>query len=192
MPKVVILTGVPASGGTTVTKKAIEVLEGRGQQFTMVTYSDVMLEEASRRGWANSRDDIRKLDPSEQRDLQKMAARAISEMATMALVVDTHATVRTPRGYLPGLPTRVLDELRPELIIVVESSPGEIIRRRNADKSRQRDAQDAMAVQQHQDVNKAICMAYAAYTGATVKIVQNPDGKLDEAVAELVLALQGL
>ena len=192
MPKVVILTGVPASGGTTVTKKAIEVLEGHGQQLTMVTYSDVMLEEASRRGWANARDDIRKLDPSEQRDLQTTAARSISEMATTGLVVDTHATVRTPRGYLPGLPTSVLDELKPELIIVVESAPGEIIRRRNADKSRQRDAQDAMAVQQHQDVNKAICMAYAAYTGATVKILQNPDGRLDEAVAELVLTLQGL
>jgi adenylate kinase len=192
MPKVVILTGVPASGGTTVTKKAIEVLEGHGQQFRMVTYSDVMLEEASRRGWANVRDDIRKLDPSEQRNLQKMAARTISEMAATALVVDTHATVRTPRGYLPGLPTWVLDELKPELIIVVESAPSEIIRRRNADKSRQRDAQDAMAVQQHQDVNKAICMAYAAYTGAIVKILQNPDGKLDEAVAELTLTLQGL
>jgi adenylate kinase len=192
MPKVVILTGVPASGGTTVTKKAIEVLEGHGQQLTMVTYSDVMLEEASRRGWANARDDIRKLDPSEQRDLQKTAARSISEMDSTGLVVDTHATVRTLRGYLPGLPTWVLDELKPELIIVVESAPGEIIRRRNADKSRQRDAQDAMAVQQHQDVNKAICMAYAAYSGATVKILQNPDGRLDEAVAELVLTLQGL
>jgi adenylate kinase len=192
MPKVVILTGVPASGGTTVTKKAIEVLEEKGQQFTMVTYSDVMLEEALRRGWANARDDIRKLNPFEQRDLQKMAARAISEMATAALVVDTHATVRTPRGYLPGLPIWVLDELRPELIIVVESAPSEIIRRRNADKSRQRDAQDATAVGQHQDVNKAICMAYAAHTGATVKILQNPDGKLDEAVAELVLTLQEL
>ena len=192
MPKVVILTGVPASGGTTVTKKAIEVLERHGQQLTMVTYSDVMLEEASRRGWANARDDIRKLDPSEQRDLQKTAARSISEMDSTGLVVDTHATVRTPRGYLPGLPTWVLDELKPELIIVVESAPGEIIRRRNADKSRQRDAQDAMAVQQHQDVNKAICMAYAAYSGATVKILQNPDGRLDEAVAELVLTLQGL
>jgi adenylate kinase len=33
-------------------------------------------------------------------------------------------------------------------------------------------------------------MAYAAYSGATVKILQNPYGKLDEAVAELVLTLQ--
>jgi adenylate kinase len=190
MRKVVVLTGVPASGGTTVTKKAIEKLERQGQPFQMVTYSDVMLDEALQRGWVKVRDDIRKLEPVQQRDLQKIAAHAIAEMATTALIVDTHATVRTPRGYLPGLPTWVLDELKPELILIVETVPDEIIRRRNADKSRQRDVQDAIAVQQHQDVNKAICMAYAAYSGATVKILQNPDGKLDEAVAELVLTLQ--
>jgi adenylate kinase len=190
MRKVVVLTGVPASGGTTVTKKAIEKLERQGQPFQMVTYSDVMLDEALQRGWVKARDDIRKLEPVQQRDLQKIAARAIAEMATTALIVDTHATVRTPRGYLPGLPTWVLDELKPEIILIVETAPDEVIRRRNADKSRQRDAQNSVAVQQHQDVNKAICMAYAAYSGATVKILQNPDGKLDEAVAELVLTLQ--
>lgn len=156
----------------------------------MVTYSDVMLDEALQRGWVKIRDDIRKLDPARQRDLQKTAARTISKMATTPLVVDTHATVRTPGGYLPGLPTWVLDELEPELILIVETAPNEIIRRRNADKSRQRDAQDATGVQEHQEVNKAICMAYAAHTGATVKILQNPDGKLDEAVAELVATLQ--
>ena len=190
MRKVVILTGVPASGGTTVTRKAIERLEAQGQPLKMVTYSDVMLDEALQRGWVKIRDDIRKLDPARQRDLQKTAARTISKMATTPLVVDTHATVRTPRGYLPGLPTWVLDELEPELILIVETAPREIIRRRNADKSRQRDAQDTTGVQEHQEVNKAICMAYAAHTGATVKILQNPDGKLDEAVAELVATLQ--
>ena len=156
----------------------------------MITYSDVMLEEALRRRWVKIRDDIRKLDPVKQRDLQKSAARTISKMATTPLVVDTHATVRTRHGYLPGLPTWVLDELKPHLILIVETTPHEIIRRRYADKSRQRDAQDVAALQEHQEVNRAICMAYAAHTGATVKILQNPDGKLDEAVAELAVTLQ--
>ena len=156
----------------------------------MITYSDVMLEEALRCRWVKIRDDIRKLDPVKQRDLQKSAARTISKMATTPLVVDTHATVRTRHGYLPGLPTWVLEELKPDLILIVETTPDEIIRRRNADKSRQRDAQDAAGVQEHQEVNRAICMAYAAHTGATVKILQNPDGKLDEAVAELAVTLQ--
>ena len=190
MRKVVILTGVPASGGTTVTKKAMEKLAAHGQVFKMVTYSDVMLDEALQRRWVETRDDIRKLDPVRQRELQKIAARTISKMATNPLVVDTHATVRTPTGYLPGLPTWVLDELKPELILIVETAPEEIIRRRNADKSRKRDAQDEIGVQEHQQVNKAICMAYAAYTGAAVKILQNPDGKLGQAVAELMATLK--
>ncbi len=190
MSKIVVLTGVPASGGTTVTRKAIEQLEAQGNPFKMVIYSDIMLDEALQRGWVQARDDIRKLDPRKQRDLQQIAARAIADMATTPLVVDTHATVRTPKGYLPGLPTWVLNELKPDLILVVEARPAEIIRRRNADKSRKRDVQDERGIEEHQEVNKAICMAYAAYTGATVKILQNPDGKLSEAVQELMLTLQ--
>ncbi len=190
MSKITVLTGVPASGGTTVTKKAIEQLEAQGNPFKMVIYSDIMLDEALQRGWVKARDDIRKLDPRKQRDLQQIAARTIADMATTSLVVDTHATVRTPKGYLPGRPTWVLNELKPDLILVVEAMPEEIIRRRNADKSRKRDVQDERGIQEHQEVNKAICMAYAAYTGATVKILQNPDGKLSEAVQELILTLQ--
>lgn len=190
MSKIVVLTGVPASGGTTVTRKAIAQLEAQGNPFKMVTYSDVMLDEALQRGWVQIRDDIRRLDPQKQRDLQQTAARTIADMATTPLVVDTHATVRTPKGYLPGLPIWVLNELKPDLILVVEAKPGEIIRRRGADKSRKRDVQDEQGIREHQEVNKAICMAYAAYTGATVKILQNPDGKLDEAVQELMLTLQ--
>jgi len=190
MPKIVILTGVPASGGTTVTRNAIKKLDALGKPFRMITYSDIMLGEALQRGWVKTRDDIRKLDPSKQRDLQQTAARRIAEMATTPLVVDTHATVRTAKGYLPGLPRLVLDELKPDLILVVEAAPDEIIRRRDADKSRKRDIQEAEGIQEHQEVNKAICMAYAAYSGAAVKILENADGKLDEAVNELMLTLQ--
>lgn len=190
MSKIVVLTGVPASGGTTVTRKAIEQLEAHGNPFKMVIYSDIMLNEALQRGWVQARDDIRKLDARKQRDLQQIAARTIADMAITPLVVDTHATVRTPKGYLPGLPTWVLNELKPDLILVVEARPAEIVRRRNADKSRKRDVQDERGIEEHQEVNKAICMAYAAYTGATVKILQNPDGKLNEAVRELMLTLQ--
>ena len=190
MSQIVVLTGIPGSGKTTVTRKAIEKLAARGNPFQMVTYSDIMLDEAIHRGWVQVRDEIRKLEPHKQLDLQRMAARIIADMATTSLVVDTHATMRTPRGYLPGLPVWVLDELKPDLILVVEATPAEIIGRRNADKSRNRDVQGEQGIREHQDVNRAICMAYAAHTGATVKILQNADGKLDEAAQELMLTLQ--
>ena len=38
---------------------------------------------------------------------------------------------------------------------------------------------------EHQQLNRAIAMAYAALTGATVKIVKNRDGKLSEAVKDM-------
>lgn len=190
MSQIVVLTGIPGSGKTTVTRNAIEKLEARGHRLRMVTYSDIMLDEALKRGLVQIRDEIRKLAPQRQRELQSIAARVIADMATTSLVVDTHATMRTPKGYLPGLPAWVLDELKPDIILVVEAAPEEIIRRRNADKSRSRDVQDERGIQEHQEINRAICMAYAAHTGATVKILQNPDGKLSEAVQELMVTLQ--
>ncbi len=190
MSQIVVLTGIPGSGKTTVTRKAIEKLEARGHRLRMVTYSDIMLDEALKRGLVQVRDEIRKLAPQKQRELQSIAARLIADMATTSLVVDTHATMRTPKGYLPGLPTWVLDELKPDIILVVEAAPEEIIRRRNTDKSRNRDVQDERGILEHQEINRAICMAYAAHTGATVRILQNPDGKLSEAVQELMVTLQ--
>ncbi|MGB8312733.1 MAG: adenylate kinase [Halobacteriota archaeon] len=190
MTHVIILTGVPASGGTTVTKHAIKKLEAEGERFEMVTYSDIMLEEALLRNWVAARDDIRKMDPARQKELQIIAAKKIAEMKTELIIIDTHATVRTAKGYLPGLPIWVLDELKPEMIIVVESFEEQILRRRSADKSRMRDVQDVAGVREHQEVNRATCMAYAFYTGATVKILQNKDGKLSDAVEELTNALR--
>lgn len=63
MTYIIILTGVPASGGTTVTKQAIKKLGAEGEQFEMVTYSDVMLKEALSRNWVKARDDIRNMNP---------------------------------------------------------------------------------------------------------------------------------
>jgi adenylate kinase len=149
-----------------------------------------MLEEALLRNWVAARDDIRKMDPARQKELQTIAAKKIAEMKTASIIIDTHATVRTPKGYLPGLPIWVLDELNPEMIIVVESSEEQILRRRSVDKSRVRDVQDVAGVREHQEINRATCMAYAFYTGATVKILQNKDGKLSDAVEELTNALR--
>ncbi|MGZ4908100.1 MAG: AAA family ATPase, partial [Halobacteriota archaeon] len=78
MSQIVVLTGIPGSGKTTVTRKAIEKLEAQGNPFRMVTCSDIMLDEAVQRGWVQARDEIRKLEPQKQRDLQRIAARIIA------------------------------------------------------------------------------------------------------------------
>jgi adenylate kinase len=191
MGKVVIATGVPGVGATTVTRRAVKELE----DFEHVNYGDVMLEIAREEGLVEHRDEIRKLPAEKQREIQRLAARRIAEMAEEreGVVVDTHCTIKTPAGYLPGLPEWVLEELDPDMIVLIEADPDEIMMRRIKDaEERQRDYDRAHEIEEHQEVNRMAAFAYAAKTGATVKIIENHDGELDRAVREFVESVRSL
>lgn len=184
---VVVVTGTPGAGKTTVLNKALEELTG----FKVVNYGDKMLEVAMEEKLVEHRDEMRKLPTEEQRRIQRLAAKKIAKEAKeINIIVDTHCTISTPKGYLPGLPKWVLDELQPEIIIVIEANPDEILIRRVKDTTRVRDMEYIAQIEEHQLMNKAMAMAYAMYTGATVKIIGNHDGKLEEAAQELANVLR--
>jgi adenylate kinase len=185
---VIVVTGTPGVGKTTVLKKA---LERAPMGYSVVNYGDVMLGEARKRG-VNDRDALRQLPSEAQREIQLRAAEEIANNArSRGIIVDTHCTVKTPSGYLPGLPFWVLEALKPEKFVLLEAEPEEIMGRRVKDKSRVRDAEVLSEIGEHQLVNKAMAMAYAAFTGATVKIIKNNDNKLDEAAENLLEVLEG-
>ncbi|OYT61350.1 adenylate kinase [Thermoplasmatales archaeon ex4484_30] len=179
---VVILAGIPGAGKTTVITKAL-----KEKDMKFVTYGTVMFEIAKKMG-VKARDEIRKLPAEKQREIQKKAAEEISRMGDV--IVDTHCTIKTKEGYLPGLPYEVLKKLNPRLIILVEASEEEIIERRTKDKDiRDRDVESIEEIKEHQLMNKIAAMTYAALTGATVKIVKNNDGMLEIAAHEVARAL---
>lgn len=189
--KLVVVTGVPGAGGTTITQKAMEKLSEEGINYKMVNFGTVMFEVAQEENLVEDRDQMRKLDPDTQKRIQKLAGRKIAEMVKESpVVVDTHSTIKTPKGYLPGLPVWVLNELNPDIIIVVETSGDEILIRRLNDETRNRDLETTAGIEEHQIMNRAAAMTYGVLTGATVKIIQNKNNLLDYAVEELISVLR--
>jgi len=128
-------------------------------------------------------------NPKTQREIQESAAKKISEMEGNILV-DTHCTISTPKGYLPGLPEWVLRKLKPDCIILVEAKSEEIAKRRTGDKSRSRDDEMEEGIELHQMVNRSFAAAYSVLTGATVKVINNPQGRVDEAAKEMAEVLR--
>jgi len=189
--RVVVVTGVPGVGGTTLTQKALERLKEEGIHYELVNFGTVMFEVAKSENLVEDRDQLRKLDPETQKRIQKMAGRKIAEIAMKSpVIVDTHSTVRTPKGYLAGLPKWVLDELNPDIIVLIETTGDEILMRRLGDPSRNRDLETTVSIEEHQFMNRCAAMTYGVLTGATVKIIKNRDKLLDDAVEELVSILK--
>ena len=110
---VVIVTGVPGVGKSTVMNAAQEY------GYKIVNFGSTMFEEAQKEG-VNDRDDMRKLPIEKQQTLQKQAGERIAQMGNV--VVDTHASILTPSGYMPGLPEWTIRALNPNIIVLVEAT----------------------------------------------------------------------
>jgi len=174
---VIVVTGIPGVGKTTVMQKAAE-----GMNIQFVTFGTVMVEIAQELGLVQDRDDMRKLTLEQQKELQIKTAERVASMGNV--ILDTHCTVKTPKGYMPGLPEWVVKKLNPSAIVVVEANAEEIYNRRANDTSRNRDPDTKEQITEHQMMNRSAAMAYAALTGSTVKIVFNHDDALEDAVKQ--------
>jgi len=189
----VIAIGVPGAGKTYVINKALEKLKSENITYQTVNYGDIMLEIAKSKGFVKDRDEMRKLNPELQKGVQKLSAQRIADMSKGGnILLDTHGTIRTPRGYLPGLPEWVLRELKPDRMIIVEAKIENIIARRKKDQIaiRNRDSESEEGIILQQQLNRTIAMAYSVFTGMTIKIVDNSDGNLENAVADVIEVLK--
>jgi adenylate kinase len=188
MPFVVMITGIPGVGKSTITRLALQ----RSQvKFRLVNFGDLMFEEAVKQGLVKHRDEMRKLDPMVQKELQLKAAQRIVEIAREEpVLLDTHATIKTPMGYLLGFPKEVMETIRPNFIVIIEATPSEILGRRLRDLKRDRDVETEEQIERHQDINRAAAISYAMHSDALIKIIENHEDKgLEEAVNELVEVL---
>jgi adenylate kinase len=175
-----IVGGIPGVGKSTV----LDLLRARlGPRLEVVNYGTVMMDEARLRGVAN-RDEMRRLPAQVQREIQASAARRIASARAEYLIVDTHFSIRTPQGYLPGMPLHVVSAMSPDVLVVIAASPEEISYRRAADTSRIRDA-SLESVREELEMEKLFAVAASNESGAPLSIIMNRQGEAEKAAGEL-------
>lgn len=189
MGKKVIITGVPGVGKTTVVNEALKILKEEGVEYQSINFGTFMFEVAVKENIVRDRDQMRLLDRAVQKKLQQSAGKAIARIKGNVLI-DTHASVKTPKGYMAGLPEWVLGEIMPDIIVLVETDDDQILMRRMTDETRSRDKEGAKAIAEHQQFNRSIAAAYAMVTGCTIRIVTNADFLLDRAGQDLADVLR--
>ncbi len=197
MLRTVIATGVPGVGKTTVTTKAVELLKEKGYKVKVANFGDYMFKVAKEKGWVEHRDEMRKLNLSQQRELQALAAKAIVEDAKKelgddgVLIIDTHAAINTPTGVWPGLPKHVIENLNPAIIFVIEASPEEIVARQQRDTGRVRsDYSDVEFLRRFMEFARNSAIASAVLVGAAVNVILNKEGAVEEAAKQFVSAVE--
>lgn len=197
--RVVVVTGVPGVGKTTVLSEFSKLAEEKGVNFVIVNFGDFMLHTAISEGIVKNRDELRRLPLRKQLELQELAAAKIVEYAESklgsegVLLVDTHALIKTPAGYWPGLPEHVISKLKPDTIVVVEAEPEEVASRQLRDKNRQRgDIGGVEGVIKLMEHARMAAIASSVRYASTIAIVQNKEGRPEEAAAEILKILGAL
>ncbi len=192
--KVVIVTGIPGSGKTTVCRELVRLAQEEGIKVEVLNYGDVMVEIMAKSGRELHRDELRRMSISAQKIVQAEAAAKLAKAVERAeghVIIDTHMVVRTGSGYLPGLPKHVLDALRPDLLVLIEARPEEIAARRVKDADRMRDERTLKELEEELAFSRMVASACSVLTGAPVAIVENPTGRQEEAARKVLELLKG-
>ncbi|VVB97975.1 Adenylate kinase [uncultured archaeon] len=179
----IILMGVPGVGKSSV----LAGIKQKKPDYTIVNYGDLMLELFREKYGVQNRDDMRKAPVSQQKAVQKAVAQKLSQMEGKT-ILDTHCSIQTPKGYLPGLPFELLKKLKVERFVLLSAAIEEIYNRRKNDPTRTREA-DKGEIIEHDQMNKAYLASYSAFAGAPATIVMNHDNRLQEAVEKFASLL---
>jgi len=185
--KAILLVGIPGSGKSSILQEAVRQIPN----LLVVNYGDKMLEEAAVEGI--TRDLLRKMSFEDQQQIGIKAARKIAEMETdRTAIIDTHALIRTPAGFCPGLPLEVLEILSPKACAWIECLPSIILQRRARDPARMRDEETEEELALHQELTRSFLTACCMYSGSLLCRIQNNTPSIQQNALPLIRLIQSL
>ncbi|MFB6292361.1 MAG: adenylate kinase [Candidatus Nanohaloarchaea archaeon] len=188
MGEVNIIVGLSGVGKSTVIEEAMLLAD---KDYEVINYGDRMLEVAREQGLVDDRDELKEMDSETQRNVQRDAAKSIVEDAEdQDVLVDTHAAIKTPFGFIPGLPRWTLENLEPSKLVVIDADPEAIFSRSQGDDDREREHDSVEDVELYRDVAREMAVAGAVQTGAYLQVIENREGKAEKAAEELVKTLR--
>lgn len=176
----IIAMGLPGAGKTTV-------LKNLKTDYTIHNFGDMMFEIEKEKFGIKDRDEMRKIPIATQKEVQKLVYLKLSKMGKK-IILDTHCSVSTPKGFFPGVPYQFLQLLDVDALILITADIEDVIKRRADDKTRKRDDDD---IALHDQINKAFLASYSAFSGAPAIVIVNKQGKLEESVAKFESILKG-
>ncbi|NOZ81968.1 MAG: AAA family ATPase [Candidatus Micrarchaeota archaeon] len=176
----IIFSGVPGVGKT----KVMELLRELDPEFVIIGLGELM----AKIGGLSSRDEIRKMRPEE---IIALRAKALETIEGRKIILDTHLSVKTKYGYLPGMPLQALNIFKPELIVIREERPSVILSRRSLDRltgaRTGRDNESEEEIEEHQRMNRLFAAACSVITGCPIKIYRGVEAsKIAEDLYEMV------
>jgi adenylate kinase len=185
---VAIVVGIAGVGKSTVISRAAELLSQKNTKATIIVFGTLMFEESKKMGLKN-RDEMRKLSIEDQHLLQDIAAKKIAQMNEEILIIDTHMFINTTEGYYPGIPSRLLEILKPSYLIMIAADPAEIVRRRTTDNTRDRDIVSLENIRNELEISKAMVATSSVLTGSPFILIANDNGMIDNAASTIVNVL---
>lgn len=135
-----------------------------------------------------ARDKMRYLSVDMQNKIQDAVINHIKELSQGDgnFIVETHAALKTEQGYMPGLTQNFLNNIKPDIYVIIEAPAQEIYNRRMSDPTRVRDHDKSVEeVQMNLDTTRYFTSAFSVMSSSPMFIATNRQGKVEECVNEI-------
>lgn len=183
----IIVMGLPGVGKTTVLKNLMQL----NKKVSILNYGDLVFSFAKQKFKVSNRDRINLLPEEKHKELQRLAIKEIELINNKEsrigkiLILDTHAALKKPTGFMPGLSYELLSKIPIEVFIFIDAPTKEILARRERDVDRKRPTFVADDINSLREASLSMLNVYSAAIGKPYYVLINKEGKVDETVKEL-------